>query len=104
LDIDSEIELAKQRYFEIFGIKYIEIAPINILYEIKYSKTAGVWTIYKLFNYVNTKIEEKEKALSPQNMQVKLFDLNNDNFDGLVLNAIEVVRNNKKLLLNYCQK
>jgi len=90
INLEEKILLAKQRYFEITGEECQRIKPAKtfILWELKYSQTAKVYTLYKLFNYIvdgaNGQITIKNICKS---MKCKVFDINSGSFDGLVENA-----------------
>ena len=74
---DSDFEIEKLENF--------------IVYEIKYSKTANLYTIYKLYNFVITNIDDKGVLFRPKKLNYKLFNLNNFIKENLVSNAVYIV-------------
>ncbi len=54
IDINEKLEFAKDRYFELTKkeANNVKSATNFIVYELKFSKTANAYTLYKLFNYI----------------------------------------------------
>ncbi len=86
IDIDVQFELAKQRYFELTSKTANIILPSNnfVIYELKFSKAANTWTLYKLFNYIIL-----TDAISQSNE--KLIDISNPP-SNLIENAKHFLR------------
>ena len=89
IDIEEKLNYAKQRFFELIGTRCnVEKSDIDVLYELKYSKTANLYTIYKLFNFIVTDVQDIQKMLNPTNLtDCKLFDLENLKNEKIVENA-----------------
>ena len=89
INLDEKILLAQKRFRELVGCdcKVIQ-SKTKELFELKYSKTANLYSIYKLYNFIITEVKDLNAILNPQNLKCELFDL--DNLDGtkLVGNAI----------------
>ncbi len=54
IDLNEKLKLAMNRYFELTSNHATGIVQANnfVIYELKYSKSANVYTLYKLFNYL----------------------------------------------------
>lgn len=93
ISIDEKINLAKARFKKLIGDSDFEIEKLEnfIVYEIKYSKTANLYTIYKLYNFVITNIDDKDILFRPKKLKYKLFNLNNFIKENLVSNAVYIV-------------
>ncbi len=93
INIDEKIKLAKDRFKELIGNSDFVISKLthHVLYEIKYSKSANLYTLYKLYNFVITSIDDKNILLNPKKLKCKTFNLNNFNNDNLVSNALYIV-------------
>ncbi len=54
IDIEQKTSLAKKRYFDLNFVESIDLKKAEnfVIYELKYSKTANAYTLYKLFNYI----------------------------------------------------
>lgn len=89
IDLNEKLDLAHKRFIELIGCNCeVKESEIKELFELKYSKTANLYTIYKLFNFVITEVDDLEKVLNPVKLQSKLFDLGNLENGKLVGNAI----------------
>ncbi len=95
IDIEEKTKLAKDRFKDLIGDVNFEILQLknHIVYEIKYSKSASLYTIYKLYNFVITKIDNKNILLNPKKLNVKIYNLKNSEFDGLISNAEYLIKN-----------
>ena len=89
IDLDKKIELAHKRFKELIGCDCkVMQAKIKEMFELKYSKTANLYSIYKLYNFIITKVEDLKTILNPQNLKCEIFDLDNLDSTKLVSNAI----------------
>lgn len=89
VDLDKKIKLAQRRFKELVGCdcKVVQ-SKIKELFELKYSKTAKLYTAYKLFNFIITEVEDLKTVLRPQSLECMMFDLANLDSTKLVSNAI----------------
>ena len=92
IDLDYQLKMAEQRFEEIFGtsFEYRVLQSKPVTYELKFSKTQNLWTMYKVFNFVITSVAEPDKLLKPKGMQWKLIDTNNIAGSGLVSNVADI--------------
>lgn len=99
----EKLNLALSRYKELIGTNCNVIkSPVNFnMYELKYSKTTNVYTIYKFFNFIITTVDDLQKVITPNNLECKLFKLNNLDANQVVGNAISFVNSAKKELIKY---
>ena len=58
------------------------------IFELKHSKTSNLCTIYKLYNFIITDVEDFNKILNPSNLKCKLIDIENPTRAKLISNAI----------------
>lgn len=58
------------------------------MFELKYSKTANQFSIYKLYNFIITDVENLEQILNPKKLKCKLFELDKLDNSKIVGNAI----------------
>ena len=89
IDLDEKLEFAHKRFIELIGCdcKVVQ-AKTKELFELKYSKTANLYSIYKLYNFIITEVEDLKTILNPQNLKCEMFDLDNLDNTKLVSNAI----------------
>ena len=89
IDLQQKLSQAKDRFKQLVGDTEIKLDKLDnfTVYEIKYSKTANLHTIYKLFNFVITKAEDSNVLLNPKELNCKTFNLNHKQFQNLIGNA-----------------
>ena len=89
INLDEKLNLAQKRFKELIGCDCNVIqAKTKELFELKYSKTANLYSIYKLYNFIITGVDDLKTILNPQNIKCKIFDLDNLDNTKLVSNAI----------------
>lgn len=89
IDLHEKLTLAHKRFFELFGCNCnVKHSNISELFELKYSKTSNVYTIYKLFNFIITNVEDLTKILNPAKVHCRLFDLDHLDEYNLISNAV----------------
>ena len=89
VDLDKKIKLAQRRFKELIGCDCNVVqSKTKELFELKYSKTAKLYTAYKLFNFIITEVEDLKTVLRPQSLECMMFDLANLDSTKLVSNAI----------------
>ena len=89
IDLDEKLELAHKRFIELIGCDCkVMQAKTKELFELKYSKTANLYSVYKLYNFIITEVEDLKTILNPQNLKCEMFDLDNLDNTKLVSNAI----------------
>lgn len=89
IDLDEKIKLAHKRFKELIGCDCkVMHAKTKELFELKYSKTANLYSIYKLYNFIITEVEDLKTILNPQNLKCEIFNLDNLDSTKLVSNAI----------------
>lgn len=89
VDIENKLKLAYKRFEELIGCKCkVKQSKLGEMFELKYSKTANQFSIYKLYNFIITDVENLEQILNPKKLKCKLFEL--DKLDNLKIvgNAI----------------
>lgn len=90
LIVNEKLKQAHKRFFDMFDtnctIKQSLKYPVS--YELKYSKTSKQYSVYKLYNFIITNVEDKIKILKPKSLQCKLFELENLTNQKVVGNAI----------------
>ena len=89
INLDIKLELAHKRFKELIGCD-CKVIPVKTkeLFELKYSKTANLYSIYKLYNFIITEVEDLKTILNPKNLNCELLDLENLDDTKLVSNAI----------------
>ena len=102
IDIKKQVNLAKRYFKEIFNTT-CRVEPLEnykTVLELKYSKTAKVYTIYQIENFIITKIGKPQNILQNTKLKCRIigFDEDLNSIDGkpLVSNGVLVVQNNKK--------
>lgn len=89
IDLDDKIKLAQNRFKELVGCNCNVIqSKTKELFELKYSKTANMYSVYKLYNFIITEVEDLKIILNPQNLKCEIFDIDNLDNTKLVSNAI----------------
>ena len=89
IDLDEKLELSHKRFIELIGCDCKVVrAKTKELFELKYSKTANLYSVYKLYNFIITEVEDLKTILNPQNLKCEMFDLDNLDNTKLVSNAI----------------
>lgn len=74
-----------------FGLKEVEVdAELKPVYELKYSKTKNVWTLYYFENYVVKVVQPLKKLITQQKYQQEFLPIN---YQGTKINNIEIVEN-----------
>lgn len=74
-----------------FNLKEVEIdAELKPVYELKYSKTKNVWTLYYFENYVVKVVQPLKKLITQQKYQQEFLPIN---YQGTKINNIEIVEN-----------
>ncbi len=105
IDLNEKLELAHKRFSEFFGCDCSVVeSKLNAMYELKYSKTANLYTIYKLFNFIITDVQNLNAVTKPKNFKTKLFDLDRLNNKELVGNARWFCGEQKEELKKYAIK
>ena len=102
-DPEKYLKLAQKRFKELIGCS-CDVIPSTenyILYEVKYSKTANVHTIYKLFNYIITDVDDANKMLYKSLLPSCLFDIDHLDENKVVGNAVYFVNNSREMLKKY---
>lgn len=89
IDINDKVELAKKRFKELIGCSCEVVqSKSSELFELKYSKTANLYSVYKLFNFIITQVEDVQLMLNPRSMDCKLFELDKLDKHNVVGNAV----------------
>ena len=89
VDIENKLKLAYKRFEELIGCKCkVKQSKLGEMFELKYSKTANQFSIYKLYNFIITDVENLEQILNPKKLKCKLFELNKLDNSKIVGNAI----------------
>ena len=92
VDKEFQIKKAKERFFELFGTSF-EFEPLktnSVVWELKFSKSQKLWTLYKIFNFIITKVKEPKKLLEPKGMSCKLISTEHIRETGLVTNVADI--------------
>lgn len=102
INLDEKLKLAHQRFKDLIGSDCKTVSSkLSCIYELKYSKTAKIHTIYKLYNFIITHVDDIVKMLNPTSVKCKLVDLNNLEDANLVSNATHFVSNSKEELKKF---
>lgn len=89
VNIENKLKLAYKRFKELIGCKCkVKQSKLGEMYELKYSKTANQFSIYKLYNFIITDVENLEQILNPKKLKCKLFELDKLDNAKIVGNAI----------------
>lgn len=89
VDMENKLKLAYKRFEELIGCKFkVKQSKLGEMFELKYSKTANQFSIYKLYNFIITDVENLEQILNPKKLKCKLFELNKLDNSKIVGNAI----------------
>lgn len=89
VDMENKLKLAYKRFEELIGCKCkVKQSKLGEMFELKYSKTANQFSIYKLYNFTITDVENLEQILNPKKLKCKLFELNKLDNSKIVGNAI----------------
>jgi hypothetical protein len=96
IDLEDKLRLAHKRFKEIFGCDCkIKPSKINEIFELKYSKTANLYSIYKLYNFVITDVDDVDAILKPKTLKCELFELDNLDKEKIIGNAVWFCENAK---------
>lgn len=89
VDMENKLNLAYKRFEELIGCKCkVKQSKLGEMFELKYSKTANQFSIYKLYNFIITDVENLEQILNPKKLKCKLFELDKLDNKKIVENAI----------------
>ena len=89
VDMENKLKLAYKRFEELIGCKCkVKQSKLGEMFELKYSKTANQFSIYKLYNFIITDVENLEQILNPKKLKCKLFELNKLDNSKIVGNTI----------------
>ena len=89
IDLDEKLELAHKRFIELIGCDCnVMQAKTKEMFELKYSKTANLYSIYKLYNFIITEVEDLKRILNPLKLKCEIFDIDNLDKTKLVSNAV----------------
>ena len=106
IDLSEKVELARQRFCEIFNTTCIvrSLEKNAVTYEVKYSKSQSVITLYRLYNFVITDVAEPQKLITPKNLKHAILNEENSfSADGnkLVTNADVIIAENLQEIKEY---
>lgn len=91
-------EILISEYQKVFGLEYASIgAELESFYELKYSKSKKVWTLYYFENYVVGEVDNLDALLNQTIYPQEFLSLNNLSSS---INGVEVVENTLYLLKN----
>lgn len=88
---ENRIRTLKEEYIKTFNLKDVKInAELTPVYELKYSKSKNVWTLYYFENYVANKVDTLDDLLNQKIYDQKILSLDSmlDKIDG-----IEIISN-----------
>ena len=89
INLQEKLDLAHKRFRELIGCDCkVKQSKTSQLFELKYSKTADLYTIYKLYNFVITEVGDINIVLNPSKLKCKLFELDNLDAKMLIGNAL----------------
>lgn len=92
----KRVQILLEEYIKTFNLKSATIADeLEPCYELKYSKSKNVWTLYYFENYVVNKIKDIDILLNQKLYHQEFMPLNNNQKE---INGIEVVSNITYLL------
>jgi len=92
VDLPAQLEKAHLRFAEIFGTN-CKVRPLknhSVVYELKYSKSQNIWTLYRIYNFVITEVAERQKMLNPVNMKYKFIKQDEIKNSSLITNTLEI--------------
>ncbi len=93
IDLNDKLILAKERFKDLVGCECeVKQSKNNQSFELKYSKTANLYTIYKFYNFIVTQVEDIKALLNPKKLTSKLFNLDDLDDRKIVSNAVEFCR------------
>ena len=105
IDITKSILKAINYYKEIIGNVEFLIEPLNngfLEYELKYSKSTKMYTMYRFYNFVITEISNIKIPLNPAKFNCKLINLNEVSSTlNLISDAREIVLKNINQLIKH---
>lgn len=89
INLEDKVILAYKRFEELIGCKCkVKLSKNKETFELKYSKTANLYTIYKFFNFIITEVEDLNILLNPKQLKCELFNINNLDETKIVSNAV----------------
>lgn len=89
VDMENKLKLAYKRFEELIGCKCkVKLSKLGEMFELKYSNTANQFSIYKLYNFIITDVENLEQILNPKKLKSKLFELDKLDNKKIVGNVI----------------
>ena len=99
----EKVALAINRFEELIGCKCKVIkSPVNnVIYELKYSKTSGKYSVYKLYNYIIVGVDDKDKLLKANKLPTRSYDIDKLSPKEVVGNAVHFVNTAKNELKKY---
>ena len=86
IDGDDRSTIYLNEWLNPKGKSYVDISVR--IYGAKNSKTVNLYTIYKFYNFIITKVENISMVLNPSKLKCKLQNLENMSESDVVSNAI----------------
>ena len=93
---EKRIEILSDEFIRTFGLNKVTIKEeLTPIYELKYSKSKNVWTLYYFENYVAGNVDPLDKLLKQEKKKKKILPLD---FKEKEIDGIEIVSNIQYLL------
>lgn len=93
---EKRIDILKEEYLKTFNLKSVNInAELTPVYELKFSKSKNVWTLYYFENYVANNIDNIRNLLNQKVYEEKILPLDSNK---IKIDGIEVISNLSYLL------
>lgn len=102
---EKRIKLLSEEFIKTFGLNEVRIQDeLKPIFELKFSKSKNVWTLYYFENYVASHVDSLEKLLNQNLYEQKILpiDYNAKKIDGLeittnILYLLSLQENREKL-------
>jgi hypothetical protein len=102
---EKRIKILSEEFIKTFGLNEVRIQDeLKPIFELKFSKSKNVWTLYYFENYVASHVDSLEKLLNQNLYEQKILpiDYNTKKIDGLeittnILYLLSLQENREKL-------
>lgn len=102
---EERIAFVKDQFKKLYNINNVNIIEdnnIKPLYQLRYSKTANTWSLYKLEFFIVKDINNKSNVLSQKNLQQAIFPYKkdvNELFEGMpITDSLIFILNDKRIV------
>lgn len=89
-DLEKRKQVAVDEYSELFGVNNVELGDeLSVQYELKFSKSQYVWTLYRIESFALAKVDSIENLLNQKVYKQEIVPFGTDN----IINGVEILGN-----------